>query len=210
MDAPADEIRHPLFARLYARSVGSRARHDANRQTLLAGLSGRVVEVGCGNGVNFPLYPASVTELVAIEPEPYLRAEALAAAAGAPVPVRVIDGQAETLPFDDESFDAVVFSLVLCSVRSQAEALAEARRVLRPGGELRFYEHVAAINHLGLALERALDATIWPRVCGNCHTARDTAAAITAAGLRIERCRRLGLREAEAPFRHILGIARRP
>lgn len=210
MSAPADEIRHPLFARLYARTVGSRAQHDVNRQTLLAGLSGRVLEVGCGNGVNFPLYPTSVTELVAVEPEPYMRAGAVAAAASASVPVRVIDGQAEALPLEDESFEAAVFSLVLCSVRSQPEALAEARRVLRPGGELRFYEHVAAINRLGLALERALDATFWPRVCGNCHTARDTATAIAATGFRIEHCRRLGLREAEAPFRHILGTARRP
>jgi ubiquinone/menaquinone biosynthesis C-methylase UbiE len=207
---PADEIRHPLFARLYARSAGSRARHDANRQTLLAGLTGHVLEVGCGTGVNFPLYPASVTEVIAVEPEPYMRAGAEAASARAPVPVRVIDGRAEALPLEDAAFDAVVLSLVLCSVSSQPEALAEARRLLRPGGELRFYEHVAATNRVGLALERALDATFWPRVCGNCHTARDTASAIAAAGFDIEHCRRLGLREAEAPFRHILGTARRP
>jgi ubiquinone/menaquinone biosynthesis C-methylase UbiE len=208
--APASDIRNPLFARLYTRVIARRAPHDSNRHTLLSGLSGRVLEVGCATGVNFPFYPPSVTELVAVEPEPYLRAGAEAAAGDAPVPVRLIDGQAEALPLADASFDVVVFSLVLCSVRSQPDALGEAWRVLRPGGELRFYEHVAATGRVPLALEQALDRTFWPHAFGNCHTARDTASAINAAGFRIEQCRRLGLREAEAPFRHILGIARRP
>jgi SAM-dependent methyltransferase len=207
---PANELRNPLFARLYVRVIARRAPHDDNRRSLLSGLSGRVLEIGCATGVSFSFYPRTITELVAVEPEPYLRAGAEAAAGNAPVPVRVLDGLAEALPVEDGSFDAVVFSLVLCSVRSQPDALAEARRVLRPGGQLRFYEHVAAISRVPRALERALDRTFWPRVFGNCHTARDTASAIAAAGFRIEHCRRLGLLEAEPPFRHILGAARRP
>jgi ubiquinone/menaquinone biosynthesis C-methylase UbiE len=122
----------------------------------------------------------------------------------------VIAGQADALPLQDESADAVISSLVLCSVPDQAEALQEMRRVLRPGGELRFYEHVAATNRLGNGLQRAADATFWPRAFGNCHTARDTKATIEHAGFVIERCRRLRFPKVEPPHPHIIGIARRP
>lgn len=210
MSPPDRELRHPLFARFYARIAGALARHDPNRQTLLSGLSGRVLEVGCGNGANFGLYPDSVSEVLAVEPEPYLRARARRAADDAAVPVEVVDGVAEALPVEDGWCDAVIFSLVLCSVRSQPAALSEAWRVLRAGGELRFYEHVAARGHLAMSLQRTMDRTFWPHAFGNCHLGRDTASAIAAAGFRIERCRRLGLREAEPPLPHILGVALRP
>ena len=121
------------------------ARADArgaaeHRRRLVAGLSGRVIEVGAGHGANFAHYPAGVTEVVAVEPEPTLRGLAEKAARAAAVRVSVLDGTAEALPGD--GYDAAVTSLVLCSVPDQATALAEIRRVLRPGGELRFYEHV--------------------------------------------------------------------
>ena len=101
-----------------------------------------MIEVGAGNGLNFPHYPADVEELVAVEPEEYLRERAVAAVRTAPVPIRVLDGVAGRLPAGDGSFDAAVVSGVLCSVPDQGSALADLRRVLRPGGELRFYEHV--------------------------------------------------------------------
>src|SRR5215217_4639291 len=133
-------VHHPLFARVYAR-VGHLmdAEIGDHRQRLLAGLTGRVLEVGAGNGLNFPHYPATVTEVLAIEPEPYLRHLALATARQAPVPIRVVDSTAEALPAPDATVDAVVASLVLCSVIDLEGALAEVRRVLRPGGRLRFY-----------------------------------------------------------------------
>src|SRR6184192_3710117 len=109
---------------------------------MLEGLAGRVLEVGAGNGLNFVHYPDTVTEVVAIEPEPFLRARAEEAANLTTVPIRVVDGVAGRLPVDDQSMDAAVASLVLCSVPDQAAALAELRRVIRPGGQLRFYEHV--------------------------------------------------------------------
>ena len=115
-----------------------------HRRRLLTGLTGRVLEVGAGNGLNFPHYPATVTEVLAVEPEPYLRRLALAAARSAPVPVRVVAGTAEALPVPDGAVDAVVASLVLCTVAELDQALAEVGRVLRPGGTLRFYEHVRA------------------------------------------------------------------
>jgi ubiquinone/menaquinone biosynthesis C-methylase UbiE len=177
---------HPLFARVYER-ISARMDEIGGyelRRGLLAGLKGRVIEVGAGNGRNFPHYPAQVTEVVAVEPEPRLRAVAGAAARSAPVPVTVVDGVAERLPAGDAEFDAAVMSLVLCSVPDQAVALGEVRRVLRPGGELRFLEHVVADGGMRRA-QRFLDATLWPVLFGGCHTARDTAAAIAAAGFTV-------------------------
>ena len=158
-----------------------------HRREVVAGLRGRVVEVGAGNGRMFAHYPPEVTEVLAIEPEPRLRAAAQAAAATAPVPVRVVDGVAEALPAADGEFDAVVTMLVLCSVPNQAAALTEARRVVRPGGQLRFLEHVMAENPGALRrVQRIVDATVWPRLLAGCHTGRDTLAAITAAGFTVD------------------------
>jgi ubiquinone/menaquinone biosynthesis C-methylase UbiE len=205
----ASDIRNPFFARLYAHLLEPLAARDGNRRRLLADLHGRVVEIGCGAGVNFALYPATVTEVIAVEPEPYLRERAQVAAESASVAVQVLAGQADRLPLEDESVDAVVSSLVLCSVPDQAGALAEMWRVLRPKGELRFYEHVAARNRLGFALQRAADATFWPRAFGNCHTTRDTQTAIEQAGFALEQHRRLRFPKVEPPHPHIIGIARR-
>ena len=106
------------------------------------------------------------------------------AAASAPVPVRVIAGVADRLPLADGSVDAAVASLVLCSVPDQNVALSELRRVLRAGGELRFYEHVIARSQPKRLLLQVLDHSgLWPAVAGGCHPARDTAAAIEHARL---------------------------
>jgi ubiquinone/menaquinone biosynthesis C-methylase UbiE len=203
------DIRHPVFARLYARVSERKARRDENRTRLLSDLSGRVLELGCGYGANFDRYPSSVSEVIAVEPEPYMRERATRAAAGASVPIHVVAGDADHLPLGTQSVDEAVCSLVLCSVPDQASALAELRRVLRPGGRLHFYEHVVARNHAGRALQRAADATFWPRLCGNCHTARDTLSAIEEAGFEVERCRRLTAPDVEFPHPHILGRAAR-
>ena len=183
-------VGHPLFARFFDRfAAKDEERGQAElRRELLDGLSGRVVEVGAGNGLNFPHYPASVDEVVAVEPEAYLRERAEGAARTAPVPIQVTGGLAGALPLEDTSFDAAVVSGVLCSVPDQEAALADLRRVLRPGGELRFYEHVRARGSFRARSQDAADL-VWPRLMGGCHPNRDTLAAIERAGFRVERCR---------------------
>jgi SAM-dependent methyltransferase len=206
-------VRHPLFARLFDRLSPFMEREVAHhRDELLAGLGGRVLELGAGNGLNFPHYPSTVSQVLAVEPEPLLRAEAVKNAANAPVPVEVVDGVSGRLPAERESFDVGVASLVLCSVPDQARALAEFRRVLRPGGELRFYEHVVAQRPVVAGLQRVADLTFWPRLVGGCHLSRDTASAIEAAGFSIESCERFVFTPGGPvpPIPHVLGVARRP
>jgi ubiquinone/menaquinone biosynthesis C-methylase UbiE len=180
-----------------------------HRRRLLAGLQGRVLEVGAGNGLNFPHYPATVTEVLAVEPEPYLRRLALAAAHKAPVPIRVTDGIAEALPGPDAAFDAVVASLVLCTVTDPDQALAEVRRVLRPGGMLRFYAHVRATDPRLARWQDRLERP-WGWLVGGCHPNRDTVAAIAAAGLRLVQLDRFDLKAMPPLARpHVLGVAER-
>ena len=213
--SPTETTHHPVFARVFARvSAAAEKRGQAEqRSRMLEVLSGRVIEVGAGNGLNFAKYPAAVEELVAVEPEGYLRSLALEAARTAPVPIRVVEGVAGELPVESQAFDAGVASLVLCSVPDQAAALAELHRVIRPGGSLRFYEHVVSETGGLAGVQRALDRTgIWPLFAGGCHASRDTAAAIRAAGFEIESLERFhfapGLPEhVTAP--KILGTARR-
>ena len=212
--AAQDIVHHPLFARFYARcSVAAERTVGPHRDELLAGLSGRVIEIGAGNGLNFAHYPRTVAEVVAIEPERALRQLATTAALRADVPVDVVPGAAEALPVKSEAFDAAVASLVLCSVRDLARALTEIRRVLRPGGELRFFEHGRGGGRMMTVVQRTLDRTVWPRLFGNCHVGRDPIAAIRSAGFEPGPYRWVlvpekGLRLPSSYC--VLGTARRP
>ncbi|GAA2429869.1 class I SAM-dependent methyltransferase [Streptomyces mauvecolor] len=211
-----DAVHHPVFARFYARyseAVDLRAGIAEHRHELLDGLSGRVIEIGAGNGLNFAHYPAAVSEVVAIEPERTLRQAAVRSALRAEVPVDVVPGAAEALPVKSEAFDAAVASLVLCSVRDLSRALGEIRRVLRPGGELRFFEHGRADGRVLATVQRGLDRTVWPLLFGGCHTARDPLGAIEAAGFEIAGYRHVrvpakGVASPSSPC--VLGVARRP
>lgn len=208
------EVHHPLFARVFDRMSAKTEDQGAaeHRKRLLSGLGGRVIEVGAGNGLNFPHYPTTVSEVLAVEPEDYLRAKAERAAAEASVSIRVVDGVADGLPVEDGSHDAVVASLVLCSVPDQVKALAEARRVLRSGGELRFYEHVVSDEPRRARLQNAA-AWFWPLVGGGCHPNRDTVGAIERAGFEVTNCERFEFQPsvvmaAVAP--HVIGAATSP
>ncbi len=206
-------VHHPRFARCFARLSKTMEPGVAGyRRELLAGLTGRVVEIGAGNGLNFGHYPATVAEVVAVEPEPYLRELAVAAAAEAGIPIQVVDGTAEELPAADAAFDAGVASLVLCSVYDLPRALSELHRVIRPGGELRFFEHVQAEGGTLARVQRLTDL-VWPLLAGGCHTSRDTVAAVTAAGFALDSCQRLRFPDTRLPSPnspHVLGVARRP
>jgi ubiquinone/menaquinone biosynthesis C-methylase UbiE len=210
----AKRISYPIFSRLLPVITAIReARGDReHRRELLAGLSGRVVEVGAGVGANFARYPREVAEVVAIEPEPYLREQAKRAAEKVSTPISVVDGDADHLPGDDGSFDAGVVSLVLCTVPDPERALTELFRVIRPDGELRFFEHVVAQAYFGARLQRLADATFWPHVAGGCHMARDTKANIERTGFVMKDCRCFSVKLARLmpPEPHLLGAARRP
>ncbi|WP_045877314.1 class I SAM-dependent methyltransferase [Pseudofrankia sp. DC12] len=213
MSEDLSRCQHPRFARLYVRTSADSERRGtaAHRDRLLADLTGRVLEVGAGNGLNFSHYPPTVTEVVAVEPEDQLRALAEQAATTAPVPVQVVAAQADSLPFDDGAFDAAVASLVLCSVPDPAHSLAELRRVLAAGGDLRFFEHVRS-THRALSLAQDLIAPLWAAGAGGCHLNRDTAATIRSAGFTIDELDRFTYRPLRfvPAHAHILGRAHTP
>lgn len=186
-------FQHPRFARRYLRISEQleRAGGAELRREVLAGLHGTVLDLGCGNGKNFGHYPPMVRRVIAVEPDETLRSHAERAAATARTPVQVVPGHADQLPVEDGSVDAVVVTLVLCSVPDQSRALAEIHRALRPGGELRLAEHVRARGRLAGALQDAV--TPWSRrLDGNCHQNRDTTAALRRSPLQVTRLRRFG------------------
>jgi SAM-dependent methyltransferase len=207
-------VRHPLISRLYvgqAKKADSLGMADRRRQ-LLASLSGRVIEVGAGVGTNFAYYRRDVEEVVAVEPEPYLRNLAEHAAKAAEVRVTVLDAPAEALPVEDNDFAAAVASLVLCSVADPAQAMRELYRVIRPNGELRFNEHVRSSSTWVARVQETADRVGWPRVSGGCHLARDTEALMIAAGFEIEWLERysFGIPPLDPKKQHVIGVARKP
>jgi ubiquinone/menaquinone biosynthesis C-methylase UbiE len=206
---------HRLFARWYPQAAASLEDRGlgAQRARLLAGVGGRVLEVGCGHGANLPHYPSAVTDLVAVEPEERMRDLARDEAERLGRQATVLDGQAERLPFENDSFDAVVATLVLCSVADQDRALAEIHRVLKPGGELVCLEHVASANRAVRAGERVFDAVLWSHVFGGCHTARDTGAAMRRAGFDMAGVEPQRLPYLPYPLKaspHLVGAVRKP
>ncbi|MDX2356404.1 class I SAM-dependent methyltransferase [Dietzia sp. PP-33] len=190
MDMRRDRTDVSLFARAWvvAGPVLDRLGLEKSRRRLVGGLSGTVVEVGAGSGITFEHYPPGVTRVVAVEPDPHLRAHAHRYAEHARVHVDVVDAVAESLPLADGEADAVVFGLVLCTVPDVPAALAEARRVLAPDGELRLLEHVRAVGLLGRVADRI--APVWSRVGGGCQPNRETGASLAEAGFDVSGLRR--------------------
>ncbi len=147
---------------------------------------GRVLELGIGMGLNLRFYDATkVSEVLGVDPSPELRAVAEAAERDPALKVRVDDGTAEALPFEDKSFDTVVCTFTLCSVCTPAQALAEARRVLKPAGAFLFCEHGLAPDP-GIARWQRRIEPVWKRIAGGCHLTRPVTRAIEAAGFKVE------------------------
>jgi ubiquinone/menaquinone biosynthesis C-methylase UbiE len=197
---------HPIFARVWDHVVrlGGRTERD-NRRELVRGLDGMVLEIGAGTGLNLALYEPGVT-VVAVEPEPNMVRTAAGRARRAAASAAMVRGVAEHLPFREETFDAVVACYVLCSVNDPLRALAELRRVLRPGGEVRVYEHVRSPGPWAARMQDMV-TPLWHRCGSNCHPNRDTVAALRDAGFEVE------VRPASygppTPVRpHVLGVAR--
>jgi ubiquinone/menaquinone biosynthesis C-methylase UbiE len=164
-----------IFAAGYDRFMAGteKAGLSERRHQLLAGASGRVIEIGAGTGANLEHYTDAVTELVLTEPEEPMakRLENKAAAKGRPV--TVVRTPAESLPFPDDSFDTAVCTLVLCTVRDPQQSLAEIRRVLRPGGQLLFLEHVRSEDPKVAKWQDRI-APIWRPLGHGCNCNRPT------------------------------------
>ena len=181
------------------------------RAELLRDLSGAVLEVGAGTGVTLTHYPRSIARLVLCEPDAHMRRK-LKKKVDAPAlrNIEISDASLDSLTFKAGEFDAVVCSLVLCSVSDQRAALAEIARVLKPGGRLVFLEHVAADGRPARLKWQQRIEPVWKRLMGNCHLTRRTEAAIAAAGFEIERIQRESIRKALPIVRpSIHGIARK-
>jgi ubiquinone/menaquinone biosynthesis C-methylase UbiE len=206
---------HPIFARFYDRLTAGteRAGLGEMRRELLSSAAGRVLELGAGTGHNLPYYTSEVTELVMSEPDPHMatrlqdRLGEEGTAAGKP---SVIVAPAEDLPFDDGSFDAVVATLVLCTVTDPARAVAEARRVLVEGGSLLYLEHVRSTSRQRAWWQDRLERP-WGFFAGGCHPNRPTDQLLADAGFWIDSLERAKLPKAPPIVRPLIrGVARRP
>ncbi|MEY7851391.1 class I SAM-dependent methyltransferase [Natrarchaeobius sp. A-rgal3] len=168
------DISHPIFAALYDR-LPEPAQVRRHREYLTRDLSGRVLDLGCGNGELFPFVVDGRTddlEYHAIEPDPHMRTRAENNARESGLPVDLRDARAESLPYPDGAFDVVVASVVFCTIQDPDAALEEVARVLEPGGEFRFLEHVRADDWR--ASGQDLLTPLWRRAAGGCHLNRDT------------------------------------
>ena len=209
--APRDKG-HPIFAAFFdrmSRSAEKRGLGDL-RPEVLAKAEGMVVEIGAGTGLNFAHYPATVNEVVATEPDPHMLKRAREAANTASVPLRIERAPADELPVEDGTVDTVVATLVFCTIPDPAAALAEIRRVLKPGGAMLFLEHVRATEP-GLARWQDRIQPVWSFFGAGCHPNRDTTAAFERAGFVIEEIVRFDFSPNLVVDRpHMKGIARKP
>jgi SAM-dependent methyltransferase len=155
------------------------------RQRVVGAAEGRVLEIGIGSGLNFPLYGAAVTSVIGLEPSAELLRMARPRAEAAATPIMLLDASAETIPLDSGSFDTVVTTWTLCTIPNAAQALGEMRRVLRPGGALLFVEHGRAPEPGVARWQDRLDA-LWSCLAGGCHLNRKMDDLIGSGGFRIE------------------------
>ena len=172
-----------ILPRLTHLSMGQ-AQLQAYRSRVIGGAIGRVLEIGFGSGRNLPYYPATVDEVVGVDVSAEMLALAAPAVAGSSRKVTLFTHTAESLPFDDQTFDTVVTTWSLCSIPDPVAALREARRVLKPGGQLRFVEHGLAADP-GVAKWQNRLTPLWRRCAGGCHLNRKSDDLIWSAGFTL-------------------------
>lgn len=168
---------------------------QAERSAAVSDATGEALEIGVGTGANFAHYPSTVTAVTAVEPSNGMNARARRARAQAAIPVRLIAGDGQSLPFANGSFDTVLALFVLCTIPDPDRTLSEAQRVLKPGGSLLFLEHVSAPEPGVRRWQRRLEP-IWKRIGCGCHLTRDTEAKISTAGFEVTRIDRYWLAKA--------------
>jgi ubiquinone/menaquinone biosynthesis C-methylase UbiE len=181
------------------------------RKDIVGGAKGRILEVGCGTGANFSYYGDTASEIIATDPDYYMLERARKRAAQAGHTIEIKQAPAEELPFEDASFDTVVCTSTMCTVRDPHKALSEVRRVLKPEGEYRFFEHVRYENAFG-AFWQDMITPVWRWVAAGCHPNRDVVSFVREAGFEFER---LELTKPHPPIPpmvfvrpHIKGVAR--
>jgi ubiquinone/menaquinone biosynthesis C-methylase UbiE len=154
------------------------------RERVIGAAEGRVLEIGVGSGLNLPFYRPPVREIVALEPAP--RLVSMARRASRSMPVNFFEASAEAIPLPEHSVDTVVTTWTLCTIPQATTALAEMRRVLRPGGKLLFVEHGLAPDEVVRRWQDRL-TPVWRRFSGGCHLNRPIRSMIEGAGFRIDR-----------------------
>jgi SAM-dependent methyltransferase len=201
---------HTLFAAVYDRvtAPAERAGLADRRRRLLAGATGRVLEIGGGTGLNLAHYPSGLERVDVLEPDAAMRDRLLAKMPAAGVPVEVHEAGIEDDSLPTDGYDTVVSTLTLCTVPDLDAALAAIHRVLAPNGRLRFIEHVRATGVQGLA-QRAT-APVWTRVAAGCHPDRDILAAMRANGFAVTDLDRFRIRLMVNPLINgaVQGVAR--
>ena len=206
---------HPIFAAIYDRLLASTEDGGLRqmRAELLSGAAGRTLELGAGTGHNLPHYTSSVTELVLTEPDPHMANRLrrhLATEPPQPAEVSVVDAPAEGLPFDDDSFDTVVATLVLCTIPEPGRAVEEVARVLRPAGRLLYLEHVRSPDSERLRRWQDRLERPWGWFAGGCHPNRSTGETLAASELEVDRMDRGRMPKAPPFVRPMISGSARP
>jgi ubiquinone/menaquinone biosynthesis C-methylase UbiE len=177
-----------IFSRLYdpVMALPENLGLQQLRREAFQGVKGRVLELGIGTGRNIPLYPATVAHLVGIDPDQAMLDQAAERARKVSLQVDLIAASAEDLPFEENSFDAVVATLVFCTIPDPVRALREAHRVLKPDGSFHLLEHVK-VKRQPIAWIQGKATPLWKHLAGGCHLDRDTLGMLQGVGFEVER-----------------------